>query len=70
MTTFYKTAGLTYDLDGGYIEPTNQFNVTISSTYEESRFPDEKRKIISLTLTKNELLDLINGLVDIVDSES
>lgn len=65
MKTFLKSGGYTLHVDGHHVPAISTYNIEIYSKYEECRFPDEKRSLIKLNLTKQELEDLIGGLVSI-----
>lgn len=68
MTKFYETSSFAYHLDSNYIPSTKQFGLKVSSTYTECRFPDEKRKLLQLNLSKDELDCFIAELVKIRNS--
>lgn len=67
MAQFYDQSGLGYHVTGGYLKAAKQSSFTISSTYAASRFPDEHRKLLTLTLRKEELVSLVAELQKIVD---
>lgn len=61
----HTEAGFAYHVDGAYVPITKQVSVSISSTYADSRFPDEKRNLLTLNLAPDELDVLIYHLVHI-----
>jgi len=61
-TIFYDNAGLKLSVTTSYVQATKQQSVTFSSTYADSRNPDEERRLFQQTLKADELEDLIFAL--------
>ena len=68
MTKYVEAGGITYHVDGKFHNKLNLFSVELSSQYSDCRFPDEKRKQFTTTLTREQLENLIGGLKDILHS--
>lgn len=70
MAVYIDNQCIKYYVDGKFHEKLNLFSVDFSTTYTDCRFPDEKRKQLSVNLVKSELDSLIAGLIEIRDGSS
>lgn len=62
MAQFLKNNSLSYHVDGGYINTTiDRYDVKISSSYKD----ENMRNIMQLTLSQQELDQLISHLIEI-----
>lgn len=59
MTKIAQYGDFSYHANGGYISAIDSFHIRINSQLENSRFPDEQRNVVNLTLTGPELDALI-----------
>ena len=70
MSKFTNNGSFAYHIDGGYVQPVDSYEVKISSTYTETRFPDEKRKLLQIIVSGSELDILTEELTKIRNSNN
>jgi len=68
MTIFLSKDDLQYDVNGKYIPSVNRYQVNIEAVSDTKNEANHQRKLLELCLTSEELVDLVDGLLDILET--
>ena len=68
MTVFVSKDDLLYEVLGKYVPSVNRYQVNIEAVSDTKNEQNHRRKLLELCLTNNELLDLVDGLLDILET--
>ena len=70
MAIFLSREDFQYEVSGGYIPAVKNYHVAFGSIRDTKTSSDYRQKLLELHLSSDELLDLVNGLLDILENNN